>query len=187
MSIVSRPREVRYLSTAETAKLIRKALKAAFPAVKFSVRSSSSVRVGWTDGPTTKRVEEVVSQFSSKSFDGSIDMEVSHTVWLCPDGDILPANCRGTVGSRGHIDAYSYPKPHDDAEEVMFGGYTFCTREVSDALWARVAQEVGAYWGVEVPARADAWRMHNVGNGCQDFGQLVWRASEDRTQCTREG
>ena len=43
----------RYLSAVETARLVRKALKARFPDVRFSVRSDSyaggaSVRVGWT-------------------------------------------------------------------------------------------------------------------------------------------
>ena len=50
-----------YLSCAETAKLVRAALKKAFPGVKFSVKSSvysmgASIRVGWTDGPVTKAV-----------------------------------------------------------------------------------------------------------------------------------
>ena len=54
-----------WLSTAETAKLVRKALKKAFPGMKFSVRSSnyangSSIDVSWTDGPTMKAVDEVV-------------------------------------------------------------------------------------------------------------------------------
>ena len=47
----------RYLTAAETAKLIRKALKASFPGVKFSVRSKSysmgaSVNVSYIDGPS---------------------------------------------------------------------------------------------------------------------------------------
>ena len=53
-----------YLSVADTAKLVRSALKKAFPGVKFSVRSTSysggsSVRVGWTDGPQTAEVDKV--------------------------------------------------------------------------------------------------------------------------------
>ena len=54
-----------YVSVAETAKLVRQAVKQAFPDVKFSVRSTSysggsSVRVGWTDGPQTAEVDKVV-------------------------------------------------------------------------------------------------------------------------------
>ena len=53
-----------YVSVADTAKLVRSALKQAFPGVKFSVRSTSysggsSVRVGWTDGPQSAEVDKV--------------------------------------------------------------------------------------------------------------------------------
>jgi len=49
-------RETVYVSVAETAKLVRAALKAAFPGITFSVRSKSysmgaSISVRWTDGP----------------------------------------------------------------------------------------------------------------------------------------
>ena len=47
--------KARYLTTAETAKLVRERLKAEFPGVRFSVRSQSysggsSIHVGWLDG-----------------------------------------------------------------------------------------------------------------------------------------
>jgi Large polyvalent protein associated domain 29 len=52
----------KYLSCADTAKLIRAALKKTFLRVKFSVRSKTysggaSVTVHWTDGPTAKQVD----------------------------------------------------------------------------------------------------------------------------------
>lgn len=57
-----------YVSCADTAKLVRAALKAAFPACTFAVRSKvyslgASINVTWTDGPTTARVEVVAHQF----------------------------------------------------------------------------------------------------------------------------
>lgn len=63
----------------ETAKKIRKALKDAFPGIKFSVRSEvfsmgDSVNVWWTDGPLSKDVNEVIHRFKSGSFDGMQDM-----------------------------------------------------------------------------------------------------------------
>lgn len=66
-----------YLSCAETAKLLRAALKESFPGVKFSVRSSksSSIYIGWTDGPSSKQVKEVSSVFEGAYFDGMIDFE----------------------------------------------------------------------------------------------------------------
>jgi hypothetical protein len=75
-----------YVSTTDTAKLIRSDLKAAFPAIKFSVRSNSyangsSIDVRWTDGPTTKEVDAVVGKYQGASFDGMTDLKsyVDHT------------------------------------------------------------------------------------------------------------
>lgn len=58
--------EKKWTTAAEDAKEIRVALKAKFPGVKFSVRSSSyslgsSISVNWVDGPTPKQVEAVAS------------------------------------------------------------------------------------------------------------------------------
>lgn len=71
-----------YLSCAETAKLVRQALKEAFPGVKFSVRSSvysggASIQVGWTDGPNSNQVEAVAKVFEGAYFDGMIDYKGS--------------------------------------------------------------------------------------------------------------
>lgn len=68
----------KYLTCAETAKLIRQALKEAFPGVKFSVRSSTysggaSITVGWTDGPTSDQVDGIVKVFEGSYFDGMTD------------------------------------------------------------------------------------------------------------------
>lgn len=72
-----------YLSCAETAKLIRTALKARWPEFKFSVRShtysgGASIDVGWTDGPSRKRVEAIVGRFGGASFDGMFDLKSYH-------------------------------------------------------------------------------------------------------------
>lgn len=68
----------KYFTCAETAKLIRKALKETFPKVKFSVRSSvysggASINVGWIDGPTSDQVDGVVKMFEGSYFDGMTD------------------------------------------------------------------------------------------------------------------
>jgi hypothetical protein len=69
-----------YLTPAETAKYIRKALKASFPGVTFSVRSSSysgggSVDIYWRDGPTVREVDSVVGRYQGADFDGMIDLK----------------------------------------------------------------------------------------------------------------
>lgn len=81
-----------YLSCAETAKLVRAALKESFPGVKFSVRSSTysmgaSISVRWIDGPNTKQVDAVLRGFSGSYFDGSIDYKGSvYHMTTTPEG-----------------------------------------------------------------------------------------------------
>src|SRR5690348_4677246 len=72
----TQPRE--YASAPESAKLLKQALRRAFPAVKFSVTldrgtAYGCANVGWTDGPTTRLVDAVVAPFSGEGFDGMTD------------------------------------------------------------------------------------------------------------------
>lgn len=68
-----------YLSVAQTAKLLRAGLKAAFPGVKFSVISDSyaggaAIRVSYADRNTSSTdVNNFVSAYERSSFDGSTD------------------------------------------------------------------------------------------------------------------
>lgn len=71
-----------YIDVTETAKLVRAALKAAFPGIKFRVRAAryaggASIAVRWTDGPTEEQVREVTSQYEGSGFDGMIDLKYS--------------------------------------------------------------------------------------------------------------
>jgi hypothetical protein len=53
---------------------IRIELKAAFPGIKFGVRSDyNSVNINWLDGPTTKEVEAITTKYSGGYFDGMDD------------------------------------------------------------------------------------------------------------------
>ena len=72
-----------YLSCAETAKLVRAALKESFPGVKFSVKSSTyaggaSINVAYVDGPTAAQVEAVAKAFQGAYFDGMTDYKGSN-------------------------------------------------------------------------------------------------------------
>src|SRR5262245_4943289 len=96
-----------YLTCAESAKLLRRALARSFPGIKFSVRSSTysggaSIRVGWTDGPRRQAVERIAGQFAGATFDGMTDSMHYHTTTL-------------------------------DGRDVRLGSdFVFCNREVSD-------------------------------------------------------
>ena len=63
-----------YLSCADTAKLIRAALKESFPGVKFSVRSSvysggASININYVDGPSYEQVKAVAGMFEGSYFE----------------------------------------------------------------------------------------------------------------------
>ena len=69
-----------YISTTDTAKLIRSALKESFPGVRFSVRSDrysmgSSIDVRWTDGPNTAQVRSITQWFAGAEFDSMQDLK----------------------------------------------------------------------------------------------------------------
>jgi hypothetical protein len=99
----------KYITVADTAKELRKALKAAFPDQKFSVRSHSyaggaSIDVRYVDGPDEGAVKAVADQFSGAAFDGMIDLK-------------------------------SYHSSHHNGEEVHWGAdFVFVTREFSQAV-----------------------------------------------------
>lgn len=68
----------------ETATEIRKALRALFPGVRFSVRSrtysgGARVDVCWTDGPSQASVESVTAPFAAATLVGYPDNVARHT------------------------------------------------------------------------------------------------------------
>ena len=113
----------------ETATQIRKLLRAAFPATKFSVvteRGSmvSSVRIKWTDGPTVARVEEIAWLFKAGTFDGMTDSYAyDRSSFLEIDGVLYRPGCN----------------------------YVFCRREMSPAFVARLIAAVVKRWGLTAP------------------------------------
>jgi hypothetical protein len=143
-----------YLTHADRAKLIRSALKTAFPSVKFSVRTSvysmgGDVSVYWMDGPRASDVEPIANAYQTKGFDGSIDMAFSKHIWLAPDGSASLAYTEGTQGSRGCHPSAEYAPHHPQAIKVsnIYDGYVSCSREISAAVLAR---------GVEI-VKAENW------------------------------
>lgn len=154
----------RYLTCAESAKLLRAALKAAFPGVKFGVRShtyagGASIDVEWLDGPTSADVDAVCNRFKAADFDGMIDMESGRYHWLTPQGEVYVAEIQGTEGQRGTVAEREYIKPHDDAELVSLGSkYIFTTRNYSRAMLDRAADWCAREWGERPEVRAHEWK-----------------------------
>lgn len=128
-----------YLSTADTAKLIRTALRAAFPGVTFRVRSKvysggSSITVRWTDGPSPRAVKAITDPFSGKDFDGMIDMSFYVTAIVDARGRIVGHKSPGSSGSGGTYDPVDDPIP-PGGRLVHFGAdYVFTERALSPAI-----------------------------------------------------
>lgn len=126
-----------YLTVAETAKLVRKALAKAFPGYIFTVRSNSyaggaSIDVGWRDGPPAKVVDSVVHGFAGGRFDGMIDMAYSVESWLEPDGTAYVAGNPGTQDSMGMDPGFVDDPRSPDARLVHFGAdYVFTNRRLT--------------------------------------------------------
>lgn len=153
----------RYLSCAETAKLVRTALRDAFPGVKFSVRSDTysmgaSIRVRWTDGPTSSDVERVAGVFAGADFDGMVDLKVYAEHWLHPDGRVTLAHRPGTNGS--FVEAIGDPIG-PTAELVHFGAdCVFCVRDVSPEWEAAILDEFEGIIGRPIPRDPrELWRV----------------------------
>jgi hypothetical protein len=111
-----------YLSCADTAKLLRQALKESFSGIKFAVRSKTysggaSITIEWTDGPNTAQVKSVADAFEGSYFDGGID--------------------------------YKGAKYHKlDGVEVHFGAnFIFESRDYSDSMVARAIDAVVRQYG----------------------------------------
>lgn len=113
--------------------MIRSALKAAFPGVKFSVRSQRgcSISVRWVDGPTHRDVDAITSLYAGGSFDGMTDLRTSHTTMLTTDAG---------------------------AELVRFGAdFVICQRDTSDEWRAEIVAEIARVAGVELELERDVW------------------------------
>ncbi len=130
--------EREYLSAADTAKLIRQALKANFPGHKFSVRSSvyaggASIRISYIDGPRLAQVHAVTDRFQGSDFDGMIDLKTSRE-------DTLLAG------------------PNGELRAVHFGAdYVFVDRDYSVPTYLAAASTVALYWGKPVPTENDLY------------------------------
>lgn len=118
-----------YISSTDTARMIRKALAESFAGIKFSVKTSnyaggSSIGIRWTDGPCPAMVEAVTSIFKGSYFDGSIDYQGSRYAMI-------------------------------DGQQTHFGAdYINTRREDSPAAIERAIAQTRRFWGAEKTAAA---------------------------------
>lgn len=128
----------RHYSLTETAKLIRQALKDKYGKFPFSVRSKSyaggcSITVYWTDGPTAKAVDAIVSRYAGAGFDGMTDYKY-------------------------YLDPTTMIDQHGNAVHVTYGAdYVFTQRSESrhEALKTEAAAYIRAHCTCEGTAPMD--------------------------------
>lgn len=140
-----------YLSAAQTAALMRKALKKEFAGVKFAVKiRRKCVDVKWIDGPAEEAVKAVVEIFAGSRFDGMIDLKYHADHWLHPDGTVELASIYGHgMGYDEVIQAYA---PVEGAVKVKFlVDFVFTERTISEEFVRKVEAE-------SVPCRG-IWRQ----------------------------
>jgi len=153
---------------AESAKALKQALKARFPATAFSVRLDRGTAYGcasvsWTDGPSRKMVEQVIAPFEGEGFDGMTDSTIHYRAYL-PDG------------RRSRLRLVN------------------AERRISPALAKRAAAQVAAYYGVPEPVLTvneyGSWQIEGDTRWVrEDIGEywssLIWRAAEDHSRYAR--
>ncbi len=140
-----------YISCADTAKLVRAALKKHWPLQKFGVRSKTysggaSIDVDWTDGPTAAAVDKVIGQYEAGRFDGMQDLAYSADHWLTPDGI-------ATVHKEYHnIDHFEPTPAPPGARLVHFGAhYVHGNRTITAPVLRQAALTVCQRFGMLPP------------------------------------
>jgi hypothetical protein len=95
-----------YIGRADTAKLLRTALRRAFPDGRFRVRltSGSSIDVDYTGGPPLADVDAIARDFAGGGFDGSIDLAYYIDAYVDPAdySRVLGHKTPGSYGSGGY-------------------------------------------------------------------------------------
>ena len=157
--------EAKYISTKELAVYIRKGLAQRWPGQVFSVKSDSyaggsSVRVGWTDGPSESQVRRFTDPLDGEGFDGMIDMAYYNRHWQMPDGSIVYAGTDGTQGSMGVVAAHKLTKPAGAVEVNIYASVSTSRHESPDMVRAALTYLCTfAGWDVpEVPVREWRWK-----------------------------
>lgn len=131
----------------QTAAALRKALKTAFPAVKFSVTMSRGtgygwLDCGWTDGPSEKQVTAITEQFESSRWQGDERGygNVEPTLLMNEDGGTVEHHyrCCG-VETHHHISeaAYTWGEANmpDEFAENLNATYPHHTHPMCVRTW----------------------------------------------------
>jgi hypothetical protein len=163
--------EVKFLTCAETAKLVRAELKKQLPDFKFSVKSSNyaggaSVGVTWENGLPQSAVEKAVEKFSGAGFDGMVDLKFYKYHWLLADGSVQ-------VG-HSEYENIETEKPKG-AIAVQFGAdYIICNRHLTEDLQKRIAEDISKIGELKFNGSMDQGFEYPYLYADEDKPQLRW-------------
>lgn len=160
-------------TTKETAAALRRALREAFPGVRFSVRMARGTAYGWldvayVDGPTTEQVREITNGYVDERFNAMTDCydPVEPTLYAREDGSLYEIrwSCCG-------INTHRTCSPETQA-------------------WAATVAVPGSYWW---PRGVAAWRDNpdaavrdllsglDLTHGLPEDPRAAWRDRWQRT------
>ena len=135
---------LREISVVDVAKLVRQALKLAYPDTKFRVRSSrhgtdrcggwgASIDVDWFGGPPVAEVRGLVKQYEGSRFDGIGDPFIRVSHWLRPDGTTFVHHAPYVAPNQPEVDnRHLISLMPEDAEVVQFKTDIISTFRESD-------------------------------------------------------
>jgi hypothetical protein len=113
-----------YISTTDTAALLRADLKTAWPGVKFSVRKSTGTGSAWihiryTDGPTSNTLRAFTDNYQGRQFNGMTDSyDDRGTLLLLTAGEELPEEVRFSCDGINNQRYYS-PAAYLHAQHIL--------------------------------------------------------------------
>jgi hypothetical protein len=155
----------KWLSCADTAKLVREVLKAKFPGTKFSVRSQNyaggaSIHIGYVDGPPSREVEAACDHLRRSDFNAMIDLQESRGGTLLVDeigefeqihygadfisaqrefSDEVEAGAKARIAELAGVDHFDYNDRYDVAVDRDTGELVACTgQNVSDTYGSTI-------------------------------------------------
>jgi hypothetical protein len=148
---------VRSYSLAATAGLIRQALKAAFPAVKFSVTTDrfaggTALDIRYTDGPSRQQVKAVYAPFISGHFDSMQDMHVYN-------GGLM------AVGEEGKLVRLSYGAKYIDCHRDYSAPYGFCLNALDLREVPSLTEQFTAFEALHILRESQLETSYCVNNG----------------------
>jgi len=168
--------EKEYLSATETAKLMRKDLKANFPGIKFSVRSDrNSINIKYTDGPAEKVVQAVARKYEGAGFDGMIDLQYYISHWMNKaTGEVIIAKDQGSTGSGGCHEGHENACPGEGWVKVNFGAkYIFVNQEITAVVMEEAVEMVAKKTGHDDLPKLGAIKKDSTKAGWVDMGAFA--------------